>query len=96
MTHHTSPHFSQDFVARRRRRARGYKARDEGSRRHTREYVEEPEEAQRRRHAWIHRRSGKPVRNAGWLLQIKVLQGDDWSAIQSDAIDLGTVLNQEL
>jgi hypothetical protein len=42
---------------------RGYKARDEGPRGHTRQYVEEPEEAQRSRHARIRRRSRRLVRN---------------------------------
>jgi len=36
---------------------RGYKARDREPRRRTRQYVEEPEGAQRRKHAWIRRRS---------------------------------------
>ncbi len=44
---------------------RGCKARDRGPRRHTRQYVEEPEGAQRRRHARIRRRSRSFMNNAG-------------------------------
>ena len=45
---------------------RGYKARDRGPRRRSRNYVEEPDRAQRSRHACIRRRSRSLVRNAGW------------------------------
>jgi hypothetical protein len=45
---------------------RGYKARDEEPRRHTRQYVEEPGEAQRSRYARIRRRSRRLVRRAGY------------------------------
>jgi len=51
---------------------RGYKAhlahfsqRDRGPRRRTRQYVEEPDGAQRSRYARMHRRSRNFVRNAG-------------------------------
>src|SRR3990172_3100105 len=44
---------------------RGYKARDGGPRRRSGHYVEEPDRAQRSRHACIRRRSRSLVRNAG-------------------------------
>ncbi len=43
----------------------GYKARDRGPIRCSRQYVEEPEGVQRNRHARIRRRSKSLVRNAG-------------------------------
>jgi hypothetical protein len=44
--------------------ARGYKARDGGPRRHTQQYVEEPDRAERSRHGALCRRSRNLVRNA--------------------------------
>ncbi len=59
-----NPHFSRDFYCG-GADAHGYKARDRGPRRRTQQYVEEPDGAQRSRHARIRRRSRNPVRNAG-------------------------------
>ena len=57
--------FSHQISSRGGADGHGYKARDRGLRRRTRQYVEEPDRAQRGRHAWIRCRSRKPVRNAG-------------------------------
>ena len=60
----TSPHFSSGAVAKRPRR-RGDKARDQGRRRRTRQYVEAADRAQRSIRERIGRCSGQPMRNAG-------------------------------
>jgi len=70
LAHALSPHFSQGFVAGQCRRAwmkahlAHFSQRDRGLRRRTRQYVEEPDGAQRGRYARMRRRGRNLVGNA--------------------------------